>query len=692
MNQSILRLAITASLFSLALPAAGVASDADNSASAQDEPIERVVVTATRTRQPWLNSVGSIDRVEVDQQLPGMRIDMAEILAGIPGVQTDTRYNFAQDTRIVLRGFGARAAFGVRGVVMRLDGIPLSMPDGQAQTSSIFVDEPAHVEVLRGPIASVYGNAAGGVINLQSTQPRQSYLGASLAVGENGRQRTALNGAYVQGPFFLSGHYAGFRTDGDRSHGKVERDQYALRSGYQFANGLEVILRADDNNAPLLQDPGSLTAEQWRADPQQTFAGASVFNTRKQIRHRQQSATLRQTLTTVDWQLAAWNGQREVEQFLPFPGSELTSSGAVIDLTRDFYGVHGQVNWRPAAFNNQWQLSLGTDIERQQDTRLGFVNDFGTAGELRRDETGDVEKTDVYALSQYSLTDQLTWLLGGRISDMKFAVDDRFIIDGVRPDDSGQIDYSEHAWTTGFNYQLTDTWSVFASAGAGFETPTLTELAYRNDGSGLNPELGPAQVQQFEFGHKWLTERGMAQLSLFEVRTDDEIVVDQSTDGRTTYRNAAETKRQGVELSGTYQWTPVLDLRGAATIIKARYKGGQLDDQRIPGVATSNLYAQLNLSPWQDQRLRASLTAQYRSRIASNDGNTEFAPSFVLWHSAVEARQQIAQWQFRQWLRIDNLLDRNYVGSVIVNQGSGRSFEPAPGRQLSAGFAVERRF
>ncbi|RUO30957.1 hypothetical protein CWE12_06885 [Aliidiomarina sedimenti] len=690
MNQSISRLAITASLFSLALP--GVASDADDSASAQDEPIERVVVTATRTRQPWLNSAGSIDRVEVDQQLPGMRIDMAEILAGIPGVQTDTRYNFAQDTRIVLRGFGARAAFGVRGVVMRLDGIPLSMPDGQAQTSSIFVDEPAHVEVLRGPIASVYGNAAGGVINLQSTQPRQSYLGASLAVGENGRQRTALNGAYVQGPFFLSGHYAGFRTDGDRSHGKVERDQYALRSGYQFANGLELIVRADDNNAPLLQDPGSLTAEQWREDPQQTFAGATVFNTRKQIRHRQQSATLRQTLTNVDWQLAAWNGQREVEQFLPFPGSDLTSSGAVIDLTRDFYGVHGQVNWRPAAFNDQWQLSLGTDIERQQDTRLGFVNEFGTAGELRRDETGDVEKTDLYALSQYALTDQLTWLLGGRVSDMKFAVEDRFIIDGIRPDDSGQIDYSEHAWTTGFNYQLTDTWSVFASAGAGFETPTLTELAYRNDGSGLNPELGPAQVQQFEFGHKWLTEKGMAQLSLFEVRTDDEIVVDQSVDGRTTYRNAAETKRQGVELSGTYQWTPILDLRGAATIIKARYKGGQLDDQRIPGVATSNLYAQLNLSPWQDQRLRASLTAQYRSRIASNDGNTEFAPSFVLWHSAVEARQQIAQWQFRQWLRIDNLLDRNYVGSVIVNQGSGRSFEPAPGRQLSAGFAVERRF
>ncbi|RUO33607.1 TonB-dependent receptor family protein [Aliidiomarina soli] len=692
MNQSISRLAITASLFSLALPATGVASDANDSVSAQEEPIERVVVTATRTRQPWLNSAGSIDRVEVEQQLPGMRIDMAEILAGIPGVQTDTRYNFAQDTRIVLRGFGARAAFGVRGVVMRLDGIPLSMPDGQAQTSSIFVDEPAHVEVLRGPIASVYGNAAGGVINLQSTQPRQSYLGASLAVGENGRQRTALNGAYVQGPFFLSGHYAGFRTDGDRSHGNVERDQYALRSGYQFANGLELIVRADDNNAPLLQDPGSLTAEQWREDPQQTFAGATVFNTRKQIRHRQQSVTLRQTLTTVDWQLAAWNGQREVEQFLPFPGSDLTSSGAVIDLTRDFYGVHGQVNWRPAAFNDQWQLSLGTDIERQQDTRLGFVNNFGTAGDLRRDETGDVEKTDLYALSQYALTDQLTWLLGGRVSDMKFAVEDRFIIDGIRPDDSGQIDYSEHAWTTGFNYQLTDTWSVFASAGAGFETPTLTELAYRNDDSGLNPELGPAQVQQFEFGHKWLTERGMAQLSLFEVRTDDEIVVDQSIDGRTTYRNAAETKRQGVELSGTYQWTPMLDLRGAATIIKARYKGGQLDDQRIPGVATSNLYAQINLSPWQDQRLRASLTAQYRSRIASNDGNTEFAPSFVLWHSAVEARQQIAQWQFRQWLRVDNLLDRNYVGSVIVNQGSGRSFEPAPGRQLSAGLAVERRF
>lgn len=687
MNYPVLRLALSASLFITVLPALAQTSESDESAD-----IERLVVTATRTPERWLSTAGSIEQIPIDDQLPGLRVDMAEILAGVPGVQADTRYNFAQDTRIILRGFGARAAFGVRGVLMRLDGIPLSMPDGQAQTSSIFVDEPNHVEVLRGPIAGLYGNAAGGIINLESALPTSSYLQAAQTIGDNSRRRTRLSGALVEGPFTLTGHVADFSTDGDRPHSAAERRQYALRSAYQFANGIEVIVRADDNDAPLLQDPGSLTVAQWREDPKQTFAGATTFNTRKSIRHRQQSVTLRQRAVNLDWQVAGWNGQREVEQYLPFPGTDITSSGAVIDLTRDFYGVHGQVNWRPLAFDDQWQLSLGSDIERQEDTRLGFVNDFGQRGDLRRDETGKVDKDDIYVISQYQLTSQINWLIGARYSSMSFNVDDRFIIEGVRPDDSGRTKFSETSWSTGLNYQLTDTWSVFAAAGESFETPTLTELAYRNEGTGLNPALSPATVRQAEFGHKWIIEGGTAQLSVFEIRTDDEIVVDQSNDGRTTYRNAGRTKRQGIEWSGRYQWTPTIELRGAATVMKARYEGSNFDGQRIPGIATSNLFGQLNFRPWRDDRLRASLAGHYRSRVAADDDNTNFAPSFTIWNAALEAKQQHGSWRFNQWLRVDNLLDKTYVGSVVVNQGSGRVFEPAPGRQFSAGIGVERRF
>lgn len=692
MQKSKLGLAIAASLFYLPTFSA-LAQSNEHTGEDGEAPLERVIVTATRTEQPWLNSPATIDRVPVDEQLPGLRVDMAEILAGIPGVQVDTRYNFAQDTRVILRGFGARAAFGVRGVVMRLDGVPLSMPDGQAQTSSIFVDEPARVEVLRGPVAAVYGNAAGGIINLESDLAQQSSVSLGHAIGANGRERTTADATYSTDNASVSGHVARFRTDGDRPQARVERDQYALRAGYRFANAVELIARIDDNDAPILQDPGSLTPQQWLEDPEQTFGGASVFDTRKAIRHRQQSLTLRQVVDTVDWELAAWNGRREVEQYLPFPGDDITSSGAVIDLTRDFYGVHGQVNWRPQPFDDRWQLSIGTDIERQEDTRLGFVNEQGIAGDVRRDETGTVDKNDLYALSTLAINDQWSWLAGFRVSQLDFDVDDRYIVPGVIPDDSGSNRFTETAWTQGLNYQLTDNWSLFAAIGESFETPTLTEMAYQNDATGLNQDLGPATVLQYEAGAKWASALGQLQVSAFAIDTDDEIVVDQSIDGRTTYRNAGETERQGVEVSAALQLHPAWNLRSSATLMNARYRQVEgIDGRRIPGVANANAFAQVNYLPWHDQRLRLSLTSQYRSRVAADDSNDVFAPSFTLWHAAANAQQNVGDWVFSQWLRVDNLTDKTYVGSVVVNQGSGRAFEPAPGRQLSAGLRVTRAF
>lgn len=681
MQLSIVWLAVTASLFS-----SFAVAQTDN------DEMERVVVTATRTQQPWLNTPASINRVEVKQQLPGLRVDAAELLQGIPGVQADTRYNFAQDTRITLRGFGARAAFGVRGVLLRLDGIPLSMPDGQAQTSSILLDEATRVEVLRGPIAGVYGNASGGIIDLQSERPQTSTVAFGHAVGANSRERSTLDATYQGDQAGASIHHARFRTEGDRDHARAERDQWAARGYYEWNNGLELIARVDDNKAPLLQDPGSLTPEQWRQDPDQTFAGAAVFNTRKRIHHKQQSVTLRQRQTAQSWQIAAWHGDREIEQYLPFPGAAETSSGAVIDLARAFHGVHAQYSLLPEIMDGTLELSLGIDLERQQDTRLGFVNNGGNKGELRRDETGTVDTDDIYALANWRLTPQLTWLTGLRRSDISFAVADRYIVPGVVPDDSGAARYLETSWSSGLNYQLTDNWAVFGSLGEGFETPTLTELAYRNEGTGLNRTLTPATIEQFEAGLKWAAAASQAQLSLFEVRSDDEIVVDRSVDGRTTYRNAAQTRRQGIELSHQWFIDRHWQLRSSATWLTARYKGTDLDGKRIPGVANGNLFSQLNWRPWQDERLRASVSAQYRSRIAANDANDEYAPSYLLWNAALNARQLHGQWTFSQWLRVDNLLDKNYVGSVVVNQGSGRSFEPAPGRQLSAGVSIERRF
>jgi len=687
------RLVVMTSLFLSPLLLAAPTVLAEETSATEDV----IVVTATRSERPWLSTPASIERISVQEQLPGVRTDAAELLTGIAGVQVDTRYNFAQDTRITLRGFGARAAFGVRGVRLRLDGIPLSMPDGQAQTSSILLDEPSQVEVLRGPFAAVYGNSAGGVIDLQSERPRESQFSANLSTGSSARERQHLRGVIAdqrEAGSTLSFDYARFRTDGDRPNSAVERDQWALRAYHTFGDGMELILRVDDNDAPYLGDPLALSPAQWRENPRQVAAQAETFGTRKSIRHRQQSLTLRQRVSAIEylasWQVNAWRGKREIEQYLAFPGSAITQAGGVVDLARSFTGVNAETTWQP---RTNWRVTTALDYEEQTDERLGFVNNFGQRGDLRRDETGTVESLDGSVISDLQVNERVAWVTGVRYSHLDFAVADRFIVEG-NPDDSGAVSYTEFAWSTGLNYAISPQLSAFIATGEGFETPTLTEMAYQNEGTGLNTDLRAAKLEQHEIGLKWLSAALQGQVTVFQINTRDDLVVDQSLDGRTTYRNAARTEREGLEISGIWRFGQDWSWRTSYTYLNAKYGGDEVASagNRLPGLARHELFQQLEWRPLGSERLELLVNARYRSNIATNDANSEFAPSATIWNAAVRSNVVVDNWRVQPWLRLENLTDKTYVGSVVVNQGNGRSFEPAPGRIWMAGVTVARSF
>ncbi|RTE86753.1 MULTISPECIES: TonB-dependent receptor [Gammaproteobacteria] len=645
-----------------------------------NDNIETITVTASRTETPWLNTPASVSRVEVEQQLPGQRSDVAEILEGISGLQVDTRYNFAQDTRITLRGFGARAAFGVRGVRLRLDGIPLSMPDGQAQTSSILIDEPEYVEVLRGPLAAIYGNAAGGVIDLRSQMPLVSSAFVHFSQGSASREKSRFQGTYRRGEQAFRVDYAEFSSAGDRQVGAIEREQLALR-GFHDGENIRITIRVDDNDAPEIEDPLALTASVWRENPSQVHPRAFQFKTRKSIAHQQQSITLEGV--SIPWQVAFWNGEREILQYLPFAGDDPTSSGAVIDLSRAFYGVSATYDWNVPS-SNDWVLTWGADFASQEDTRKGYVNNEGVIGDLRRDETGEVESSDLSLISNFSLTERWHWTAGVRTSSMTFSVSDRYIT-AQSPDDSGRANIDEWSWSQGLNYQVSSAVSAYISAGQGFESPTLTEMAYRNTGTGLNTDLRPSLIEQTEIGLKWYNPNFRGQASLFLIDSEDDIVVDQSNDGRTTYRNAAQTERTGFEFESNWnlseQW--VWDI--SYTYLDATYQGAVAESgNRLPGIAQTNLYNRVTwFSPF---GLQFKLNQTYRSKIATNDDNSEFAPSATVYDLSISSQYTQNRWVIEPWFRIDNLTDKKYVGSVVVNQGSGRSFEPAPGRVWMIGF------
>lgn len=662
-------------------------------APAWGDGLETLVVTGEREQE--VAAMPGETGLSMRHQQPGMRIDSGELLQGLPGVQADSRSNYAQDTRVTLRGFGARSAFGVRGIDLQLDGVPLATPDGQGQLSSVPVDEVTRVRVLRGPLASLYGNGAGGVVLFETAAPEDNRLSAKLLAGEGDRRRQALAGEWREGNWGARVQASRFESDGERPHAEAERRNAGARLYHLAESGIEAIVRVDISDDPLLQDPLGLSPERWREDPTAGNERAFTFDSRKKIRHRQASITLRQTQNENRWETALWRGQREVNQWLPFGGEAITSSGAVIDLTRDFAGLRASYTRDLTLVDSPLEASVGLSLEQMEDRRRGYVNNNGVTGDLRRNELGEVDSRDLFTILTWQPSNRWSVTGGARYSDLTFAVDDDFIVPAqngqpANPDDSGGREDDFVSTALGATYDLSPRWQLFASVGRGHETPTLTEMAYRNEGTGLNTGLSPAETDQRDIGVRFgPTVSPLMELTVFQIDSSDELVVDQSEGGRTTYRNAAATERWGLEAFGALALAPGWWARYSLSYLDATYSAGQWSGNQLPGIADSNLYGQLRWQPWLDSRLGLALVGRYRSEVATADDNETWAPSAVTWDLSADSERAYGNWLVSGWVKLENVTDEQYVGAVIVNQGNGRSFEPAPGRQVSVGLNVD---
>lgn len=642
---------------------------------------EVIVITANAQQQRWLDAAASIEVRALPRS--GLLIDSGQLLQGIPGLQVDSRANFAQDTRLSIRGFGSRSAFGVRGIYLSQDGIPISAPDGQGQLSSVLLDNIAEIEVLRGPLAVLYGNGAGGVIALRTATEATARAGTALAVSQQ-HQQYQLAGRKQLGQHQLSVAAKHFESDGFRPHSAARKQQLQGLWQTQLSDSLSASLRLDFAYDPLLQDPLSLTPTQWRADPKQTVSQAQQFDTTKSTRQRQLSLALQQSGHS-PWQLALWRGEREVTQRLAFTGAAITSAGGDIALDRQYQGVNGQYGWR---LTDVLQSTVGGAWVSSDDERQGFVNNFGQRGDLRRDETNLAENRDLFWRLHWQATAKLSVDAGLRYTELSYQIRDRFI-QGANPDDSGRKNYYQQAAAMGLNYRLNDSWSWFISTGLGFEAPTLAELAYKPEGSGLNLALLASENRQWESGVKYAAGRARFSVSAFSIRSSDELLVASSDNGRTSFRNAGATARQGLELYWQQQLTPALSQQVALTYLDAQFDSAELASKRIPGVARLDSQWQLSWQPWLTRPLYLEWTSRYRDQIAINDQNSDFAPASLSFDLSLHSTQQLGQWQVRSWLQLQNLTDRNNVGAVVVNQSNGRAFESAPGRQLSAGINLD---
>ena len=665
--------------------------------------IDPITVTATRRAERAFDVPASVDTIDGATLRNGQpQINLSETLPRIPGVFAANRQNYAQDLQISSRGFGARAAFGVRGVRLYQDGIPVTMPDGQGQTGSFSLLSAERVEILRGPFSAQYGNASGGVISVFTEEPRDAPLltvtggGGSYGTGTIGFKASAA-GPHVGAVAAASE----FVTEGFRDHSWARRDLTNAKLVFDPMPATRVTLIGNTQYQPETEDPLGLTRAQWAANPRGVDPAAIQFDTRKTINQMQGGAALDHRFSD-RWQLHvdAYGGQRTVRQYLSFSGAALTSSGGVTDLDRDFGGIGARIAWHGDALSRPLVVTFGADVDRQHERRKGFVNNDGSLGDLRRDEDDTVRGTDVYAQAEWQLSSQWFAMAGLRTSTVRYASDDHYIT-AQNPDDSGSRRFSDTSPMLGVVFHATDDLNVYASYGEGFETPTFAELAYRSGGTGLNFALQPATSRAAEIGVKYrVGDRHRLNAAIFHIDTSNEIVVDAATGGRTTFKNAGATRRNGVEAAWDGRYRHGLQSHAALTWLRAEFA----DDfttgapavvvpagSRLPAVPSKQAYAELAYVPGGWAGLNAALEALYVDRLYVNDRNTDAAPSYAVANARIGFTQSSGRATWRQFARVNNLFDRNYAGSVIVGDTNGRFFEPAPGRNWFVGASVELR-
>ena len=681
-------------------------------AAAQAADEQTMVVTAAPTTVSELDTPAAVSVVNGDEMRQAApRVNLSESLGAVPGLQVQNRQNYAQDLQLSIRGFGSRSTYGVRGLRIYVDGIPATMPDGQGQTSNIDIGSVDTIEVLRGPFSALYGNSSGGVINVTSqtgTQPptveASSYYG-SFGTWHYGMKATGAVG---------DGSHAGdvdytvstnrFTTHGYRDHSGARKNLANARLGVRIndVSKLTLLLNSVDIKA---NDAGGLTADEWRDNPRQSPRG-DQYNTRKNTRQTQAGLRYERQLSAQDdLSVMMYAGERETTQFQSIPRApqlKPSHAGGVIDLTRHYQGIDTRLTHRGELLVPV-TLTAGLDYENMSERRKGYENfvmvngapQYGEQGALRRNERNLMWNVDPYLQTQWQLTDKLSLDAGVRYSSVWFDSNDYYITPG-NGDDSGDASYHKWLPAGSLKYALTDAWNVYLSAGRGFETPTINELSYRSDNqSGLNFGLKPSTNDTVEIGSKTRIGNGLFTAALFQTNTDNEIVVDSSSGGRTSFKNAGKTRRQGMELGLDQQFGESWRLKAAWTWLDATYRTNVCDDascngNRIPGIARNMGYASFGYQP--EQGWYAGSDIRYMSDIMANDENTAKAPSWTVVGLTTGYKWSYGRMDMDLFGRIDNLFDREYVGSVIVNESNGRYYEPAPGRNYGIGLNLAWRF
>ena len=675
------------------------------SAAAQDTVAKLPpVITVTRDiGRSALDLPYAISEIRPDSARPGQtHLMLDQTLFLLPGVTVANRTNPSQDPRISIRGFGARSQFGVRSIKILRDGMPLTLPDGQTPLDYLDLESVGRVEVIRGSASALYGNAGGGVIDIRSAGPPLGPFAAQARswVGENDTQRFAGVFGGSTDAMFYQGNVGHTASDNYRLYSRQQLTNGYARLGGTLG-GTDFVLQGLGLDMPVAQNPGALTASQFAANPQLPDSASVRKQARKAVDQIQIGLSARHPLSDArGGELFAqlYGGTRNLYNPLTF---------AVVDVGRKQFGGGVRATVPFDAVVKQ-RVSIGADAALQNDLRKNWANCNGLAtptascptlpvekGALQLDQYEIVSNVGPYVRDELDLGDRFTMSGGVRADVVRFQLKDHFLADGR--DDSGVRVLHAVSPMVGAVARVSQLTAWYANVGSAFETPTTTELGNQPNGNaGLNYDLKPQFSTTYETGLKgWLLNRVQYDVSAFDIEVRDELIPYEvpGGNGRTYYRNAGRTRRNGAEMEAGTAFGPFA-VSAAYTYSHFRFKdflsgGVQYSGNVVPGIPEQQVQGSVT---WRHDWLFVTAEAQAKSAVYVDDANSSRAAGFAVYNLRLGGEGIGGMAWLSPMVSVQNLFDRKYVGSVAVNAAgtptSAKYYEPGAGRTVYVGLTM----
>jgi iron complex outermembrane receptor protein len=660
-----------------------------------DEPgsataLEDISVTATRVEKSLETvpaAVGVVQQEEIQYAEPQLGLD--ESLSKIPGIFMQNRYNFAQDLRLSIRGFGARSAFGIRGIKVVVDGIPETLPDGQANVDSIDIGSIGNMQVIRGPVSALYGNASGGALLIETEEPPETpFIALRPTFGEDGFQKHQLKFGGKEERFDYLVNISDLSYDGFREQSATELTSLNSKFGFDLDDGARFSTALNYTHSPVADDAGGLTEALANEHPTSAWTRNLTLDSGEELEQTRVGLLYKTPVgERGELRLRNYHVWRDLANRLPIGA---TGQGVVLER----FAIGGGVQYTHSAplAGHANRITLGVDLDRQQDDRKRYLLAGDSLGTQIQDQDEQVDSIGLYVQNEYSISERVEIILGGRYDRLDFDVDDNFLSNG---DDSGERSFRKFSPSLGLRFTPRSGLNLYANISRSFESPTAIELR-DPDGAGFNQDLNPQEATNYEVGVKGvLGSRARFDLALFTMDVTDELVPFE-IGGTTYYENAGESKRNGLEAQLVLEPVEHLVTTLAYTYSDFEFDkfvdddGNDFSGKTIPGVPENLLSADFTYT--HPSGIYSQFTALHVDEIYADNANTTANDAYTLADLRLGYSQFFGPWELSPFIGVNNLFDKLYNGNVRINAFGGRYFEPAPDRNIYAGLTLRYDF